>query len=334
MLNYIWAGLIVLSLAFALWSDGGDLARDTYRNNDPLPVALTLDAPFDRTADSQPATLRLDGDAFGAFYRTDARPDSAYAATLRRVGTGYEIRLAESGARLPEPLATIRDVTNPRDKVLQGELQALRVAGTAATGEVVFAPVRFVKLRAISAAAIEFAETAATLALGLIGVLVLFLGLLKIAEQAGIVQALVRVVRPLLRPLFPEIPPDHPALGMIALNMAANVFGLGNAATPFGIKAMEELQTLNGDKETATDAMVMLLAVNTASVQLVPPVLLIALIGLEINQVYFAIVLTTAGSLTVAILAAKLLSRLRRYRATRPPTAGEVAAPVPPAPAA
>lgn len=337
MLNYIWAGLIVISLVFALWTDVGDLTRDTYRNGAPLPVALDLAAPFDDAADEQAATLRLDSTAFRTFYGADGTPDSAYAATLRRTDGGYELRLDDAEAALPEPLATIRDVTNPRDQVLQGELARLVVAGgaaggTAATAEVVFAPVRFVKLQAISAAALEFAETAASLALGLIGVLVLFLGMMKIAEEAGIVQALVRLVRPVLRPLFPDVPPDHPALGMIALNMAANVFGLGNAATPFGIKAMEALQTLNGDKETATDAMVMLLAINTASVQLVPPVLLVALIGLEINQVYFAIVLTTIGSLIVAITAAKLLGRMRRYRSTRPPAAVPVTPPVHPAP--
>ena len=125
-------------------------------------------------------------------------------------------------------------------------------------------------MNAISAAAIDFAETAAEISLGLIGVLALFLGLLKIAEEAGIIFALVRLVRPLLRPLFPEVPEDHPALGMIALNLTANVFGLGNAATPFGIRAMEELQTLNPSEGTATNSMVMLLAINTASVQLVP----------------------------------------------------------------
>lgn len=330
MLNYIWAGLIVVSLVFALWTDVGDLTRDTYRNGTPLPVALDLAETFDASADEQAATLRLDSTAFRSFYGALGTPDSAYAATLRRTDGGYELRLDDADAALPEPLATIRDVTNPRDKVLQGHLARLAVAGgTAATAEVVFAPVRFVKLQAISAAALEFAETAASLALGLIGVLVLFLGMMKIAEEAGIVQALVKLVRPVLRPLFPDVPPDHPALGMIALNMAANVFGLGNAATPFGIKAMEALQTLNGDKETATDAMVMLLAINTASVQLVPPVLLIALIGLEINQVYVAIVLTTLGSLIVAIVAAKLLGRMRRYRSTRPPAALPAADPAP-----
>ena len=104
--------------------------------------------------------------------------------------------------------------------------------------------------------------------------------------------ALVKLVRPVLRPLFPEVPRDHPALGMIALSLTANVFGLGNAATPFGIKAMEELQKLNKSEDTATNSMVMMLALSTASVQLVPPVLLLALLGLQINQLVFPIIAT------------------------------------------
>ena len=123
---------------------------------------------------------------------------------------------------------------------------------------------------------------------------------------------------PVLRPLFPEIPPDHPALGMIALNLTANIFGLGNAATPFGIKAMEELQKLNPSEDTATNSMVMLLAINTASVQIVPPVLLLALLGMEINRLIFPILITTLLALIVAIVAVRLLGRLPGYRATDP----------------
>jgi len=188
---------------------------------------------------------------------------------------------------------------------------------TASAG-VVFAPVRFVKLNAIANAALDFAKTGAELALSLIGVLALFLGLLKIAEDSGIVFALVKLVRPILRPLFPEIPPDHPALGMIALNLTATLFGLGNAATPFGIKAMEELQTLNPSEDTATNSMVMLLAINTASLQLVPPVLLLALMGTQINTLIFPILTTTVLGLIVAIAAAKLLGRLPGFRASDP----------------
>ena len=128
----------------------------------------------------------------------------------------------------------------------------------------------------------------------------------------------MKLVRPVLRPLFPEVPADHPALAMIALCLTANVFGLGNAATPFGIKAMEELQKLNPSDDTATNPMVMMLALSTASVQLVPPVLLLALLGLQINQLVFPIIGTGMVGLCAAIVSAKLLGRLPVYRASDP----------------
>ena len=108
------------------------------------------------------------------------------------------------------------------------------------------------------------------------------------------------------------------ALGLIALNITANWFGLGNAATPFGIKAMEELQKLNRSPDTASNAMVMLLAINTAGVQLVPPVLLLALLGLQINQLVLPIIGTGVLGLIVAIVSVKLLGRLPVYRASDP----------------
>ena len=100
-------------------------------------------------------------------------------------------------------------------------------------------------MQAIGDAAMNFARTAVELRLGLIGTLALFLGVMQIAEKAGLINAVVHVTGPLLRPLFPGIPKGHPAMGMVTLNLTANMLGLGNAATPFGIKAMEELQKLN-----------------------------------------------------------------------------------------
>ena len=328
VLNYIWAGLIIVSLVFALASDVRDLAADTYRNRQALPVALSFPEGYRAEAARQPVTLQIDAERFRQFYGADGAPDSAYAATLRRTEDGLELQV-DADAALPAPLDVIRDATNPNDNVLQGTLSDVQISptGAGAVGALTFGSVRFVKLGDITEAALDFAETAVEIALGLIGILVLFLGLLKIAEDAGIVNAVVRLVRPVLGPLFPDIPTGHPAMGMIALNLAANVFGLGNAATPFGIKAMEELQKLNPEPETATDSMVMLLALNTASVQLIPPLTLIAIIGIETNTVYFPILFTTAGSLVVAIVAAKLLGRLRRYRETDPLRGGLAGAP-------
>ena len=322
VLNYIWAGLIVFSLLFAVGYDVRDLSQDTYRNGQELPARLVFPDGYNPAAKRQAAELQLDPATYGQFYGTEARPAATYPAQLISTADGLQLRL-EEGAALPEPLATVRDFTNPRDQQLQGRVAGLEpgaVAAGAAGAEIGFAyePVRFVKLNAISQAALDFAETAAEIALGLIGTFALFLGLLKIAEEAGVIFALARVVEPLLRPLFPEIPKGHPAFSMIVLNLSANVFGLGNAATPFGIKAMEELQTLNPEPETATNPMVMLLAMNTASVQLVPPLLLLALMGLQINELIFAIIATTTLSLVVAIAGTKLYGRLPSNVASDP----------------
>jgi spore maturation protein A len=315
MLNYIWAGLIISSFVFALGYDVRDVAGDTYRNGQPLPLELAFPEGYDAAARRVPVEIRIDPREYAGFYRTDQAPAATYPGYLLQTREGTQLRFG-AGAKLPEPLATIGKVSSSRDEELQGRLVGFQPPAT--TAGVLFEPVRFVKLNAIASAALDFAKTGAEIALGLIGVLALFLGLLKIAEDSGIVFALVKLVRPVLRPLFPEIPPDHPALGMIALNLTATVFGLGNAATPFGIKAMEELQTLNPSKDAATNSMVMLLAINTAGLQLVPPVLLLALMGTQINTLIFPILTTTALGFIVAIVAARLLGRLRGYRASDP----------------
>jgi spore maturation protein A len=324
MLNYIWASLIFLSLVFALGNDVSDIAHDNYRNNAPLPVHLSFPQGYDPAARSVPVVIQLDPAEYARFYHTDVKPAASYTGYLRQTKDGAQLRF-DTAAALPAPLKTIATVSQSRDKELQGRLVGFHhiepAQGTiapTATVSVVFEPVRFLKLNAISAAAIDFAKTGAELALSLIGVLSLFLGMLKIAEHSGVIFSLVKIVQPVLRPLFPEIPKDHPALGMIALNLTANIFGLGNAATPFGIKAMEELQTLNPTKDTATNPMVMLLAINTASVQLMPPVLLLAILGLQMNTLILPIISTTLLSLIVGIVAARLFGRLPSMRASDP----------------
>ena len=114
------------------------------------------------------------------------------------------------------------------------------------------------------------ASGAVELAIGLVGVMTLFLGLMKVAEAGGMLVVIARLIRPLMTRLFPEVPPDHPAMGAMILNMSANALGLGNAATPFGIRAMQELDKLNTRPGTATNSMALFLAINTSSVTLLP----------------------------------------------------------------
>jgi len=125
-------------------------------------------------------------------------------------------------------------------------------------------------MSALSSAMVESAGGAVELAIGLVGVMALFLGLMKIAEAGGLLTILARLIRPLMVRLFPDVPAEHPAMGAMILNMSANMLGLGNAATPFGIRAMQELDRLNPVKGTATDSMVLFLAINTSSITLLP----------------------------------------------------------------
>jgi spore maturation protein SpmA len=122
----------------------------------------------------------------------------------------------------------------------------------------------------VGKAIIDDAGGAVTLAIGLIGVMALFLGLMKVAEAGGLLNIIARLLRPLMQRLFPEVPVSHPAMGAMILNISANVLGLGNAATPFGIRAMQHLDALNPAKGTATNSMVLFLAINTSSVTLLP----------------------------------------------------------------
>lgn len=168
------------------------------------------------------------------------------------------------------------------------------------------------RLAELSGAALEAAGKASAFALGLVGILALWMGLMKVAEEAGLVRIVGWLARPVLRLLFPGVPRDHPAMGAIVMNFAANVLGLGNAATPFGIRAMQELETLNPDPGTATDAQAMLCALNTASVQLVPA----TVIALRVSagskapgEILGPTLLASACGVVVAVMAARLLGR-------------------------
>jgi spore maturation protein SpmA len=168
-------------------------------------------------------------------------------------------------------------------------------------------------VKAVGQGAFDGAAQAVTLAIGLIGVMSLWLGLLKIAEKAGLVDKLARAVRPVFRPLFPGVPDGHPAISAMLLNIAATMLGLGNAATPFGIKAMEELEKLNQTPGTATNAQVLFLAINTASLQLVPTTV-IALRAASHSTDPAGIILPCLGAtysaFVVALVVAKTLERV------------------------
>ncbi|MDA5106923.1 MULTISPECIES: nucleoside recognition domain-containing protein [Brevibacillus] len=172
------------------------------------------------------------------------------------------------------------------------------------------------RLDAVNQAAFEGAKTGVTVAFGLVSVLAFWMGLMRIAEKAGLLDVLARLLAPLINRLFPDVPNGHPAMAYILSNMSANLLGLGNAATPMGLKAMEELQKLNPDKQHATPAMCTLLAINTASITLIPTTMIA--IRMQYGSAHpVEIVGTTLLASFGATAVALLLDRWYRYRHTR-----------------
>jgi len=169
------------------------------------------------------------------------------------------------------------------------------------------------RIDAVTEAAINMSKTAVEISIGLIGIMALWLGIMKIAEESGLIKIIARGLKPITIRLFPDVPADHPAIGSIVLNMAANMLGLGNAATPLGLKAMEELQELNPKKDTATNAMVMFLAINTSSVQLIVPATVVALMGVAASQIFITTILATLCSTITAIFMVKILEKTKTF---------------------
>lgn len=169
---------------------------------------------------------------------------------------------------------------------------------------------------AVTKGAVDSAKTAVDIALGLIGIMTLWLGIMRVAEKAGLISMLGRALRPFSRLLFPEIPPDHPAIGAMIMNLAANMLGLSNAATPLGIKAMEELQELNPKKETASNAMVTFMTLNTSGIQIIPATIIAVLAALGSKNptaiISTTIVATLCGAIA-AVTTAKILQRFFPY---------------------
>ena len=165
------------------------------------------------------------------------------------------------------------------------------------------------------------AELSVKVAFSLIGIMAFWLGMMKIAEECGLIKIIAKIIKPVTKRLFDEIPEESPALGDIAMNFAANAFGLTNAATPIGLKAMDELQKENIDKTSASNAMCMLLAMNTAGFQLIPATVLAVLIGIGYKnptEIIAPTLLVTTIAFVSAIILAKIFQRFWTIQNPRP----------------
>lgn len=176
-------------------------------------------------------------------------------------------------------------------------------------------------VQAVTDAAIQSAKTAVELSIGMIGMMSMWLGIMKIAEKSGLINKISSILKPVLKHLFPDIPSNHPAMASIVMNISANLLGLGDAATPLGLKAMQELQTLNRTQDTATDSMCTFLALNTSSITLIPATVIayrVAAGSQNPTQIIGPTILSTMVATTVAIIAVKVYAKLPKYSKTKP----------------
>ncbi|MCF7833271.1 MAG: nucleoside recognition protein [Candidatus Marinimicrobia bacterium] len=179
-----------------------------------------------------------------------------------------------------------------------------------------FAPT-FEPLSQLTHSLFEYSKFAVELALGLVGLMALWLGIMKIAEKSGLIKVIARGLKPMMVKLFPEIPPEDPAMGSIIMALSATMLGLGNASTPLGLKAFGDMQKLNKHKNIATNAQVTYMAMSTSSVTIIPA----TIIGIRAaagssnpSEIIAPVIIATAVSTTVAIVMAKILQRLPRYQ--------------------
>ncbi len=272
MLNYIWLVLIALGITVAIAIDISDQTQNKYRNNDLLEITIPDNrAGANETKLSGDVEIKIDGKTFSEFY------DSKYQAEVRekiKISFNEEEKkysfyliVNENSPKIWKEMAKVSGKEND----LTGTIYLKnKIDDSTYKAGMKFEKISFVRMKEVTNAVIDYASKAAEIALGLIGIMALWLGIMKIAEQAGLISIIAKSVKPVTKFLFPDVPQDHPAIGSIIMNISANMLGLGNAATPFGLKAMEELDKINPQKGTASNAMCTFLAINTAGLTLIP----------------------------------------------------------------
>ncbi|HRD70971.1 MAG TPA: nucleoside recognition domain-containing protein [Legionella sp.] len=176
------------------------------------------------------------------------------------------------------------------------------------------------KIDAVVQAVTDSAKLGFEVAIGLTGIMTLWLGIMSIATESGLVAKLALLLKPILKRLFPDVPVEHPAMGAMVMNIAANMLGLANAATPFGLQAMKELQSLNNHAKVATNSMCTFLAINTSSVQLIPATAIAFLAAngsTSPSSVIFSSLVATSISTLVALIAVTQLAKLPVFQIGR-----------------
>jgi spore maturation protein SpmA len=272
MLNYIWLALLVLGIGAAVTTDILNQSGNKFKNGEALPVAVHFKkGDQSKKEKGQEVNLSVSANDFNSLYGSNIRKDLKFPAKLSSNNTGNKQTVFFIvGDSLPAIWQEMAGASGNKND-LTGTIQIKNtVNDSTASARLLLENVSFIKLKDVTNSALDNASTAVTIALGLIGIMALWLGVMKVAEKAGLITIIANWLKPVTTRLFPDVPPEHPAMGSMIMNISANMLGLGNAATPFGLKAMEDLDSLNPDKGTATNAMVTFLAINTAGMTLIP----------------------------------------------------------------
>jgi spore maturation protein SpmA len=272
MLNYIWVALIILGVGAALTTDIIDNSSNKYRNHIPFNFTLTLDKSVDSLIENKgTALIHVNSRQFNSFYKQKIKSDINTKAVLiykKELEGGFiTIKVDEKFPEIWREMAAASGEKND----LTGNVKLYeKINANTYRSKVIFEEVSFTKMKDVTNDVLDYAGTAVTIALGLIGIMALWLGVMKVAEDAGLIKIIAKSLQPITKRLFPEIPSNDPAMSSIIMNIAANMLGLGNAATPFGLKAMEEMEKINPNKGIASNSMITFLAINTAGLTLIP----------------------------------------------------------------
>jgi len=314
MLNYVWISLLLIGIFTAAGRDIADEVTNPYRNGVPLNARIEHSSRSASLHPTYDGVLLIPASDFAAFYGVAQGSDVRQPVTVTTLASGAMRLEAPVGDATPGFWKEMAKAAGGKER-LEGSVTAFDPATGNVT--VVMERVSFVKIRAVTKAAIEYADVAVTISLGLIGVMALWLGIMKVGEAAGLLEALTRLMTPVTKRLFPDVPPNHPAVGAMIMNIAANMLGLNNAATPLGLKAMEELNKLSPKAGTATNAMCTFLVINTGGLVLIPAtaIAIRAGVGSADPGIIIGTSIFGAGCATAAgLVAVKLLQRLPRYK--------------------
>lgn len=324
MLNYVWISLLLIGIFTAVGRDIHDEVTNPYRNGIPITARFETTHQSTSLHPTYKGTIVIPAATFNQFYNASIIDDVRQPATVTTLASGQLKVELPIGDDTPLFWREMAKGAGGKEK-LEGTVSSFAVE----TGALNFTleRVSFVKIKAVTKAAIEYADVAVTISLGLIGVMALWLGIMKVGEAAGLLELLTKALLPITKRLFPDVPPNHPAVGMMIMNVAANMLGLNNAATPLGLKAMEELNKINPKLGTATNAMCTFLVINTAGLTLIPATAIAIRAGLGSADpgIIIGTSIFGAGCATVAgLIAVKLLQRLPGYKKALEPDETEV----------